>query len=235
MIGLALRMAPRIKQRLEQRLDLKLELRHPDIPNALAGTNENLGHIAEYMKEQQLTGLLWGGCATKKCGHRKDIDIILLEGEVSKFEEGIDWWTKIDEGYKNGFNCLFPYHFQFPSGLPVGLSIMPRVVSQVYGSATKRNILGAHSPSIPFKIDYFPDIAYRLDGTKKISVKNPKDMVAMEYNRVWFDQQGMGAVEQLKELCMPGLNLIEYDVQKTYDYDQPHTKRWVVIDTAFQP
>ena len=103
MIGLALRMAPRIKQRLEQRLELKLELRHPDIPNALAGTNENLGYIAEYMKEQQLTGLLWGGCATKKCGHRKDIDIILLEGEVSKFEEGIDWWTKIDEGYKNGF------------------------------------------------------------------------------------------------------------------------------------
>ncbi len=234
-LGCTLRLGHRVEQRLEQRLELRLELRQPDIPDALSGTNENLAHIAQYMKEQQLTGVLWGGCATKKLGTRKDIDIILLEGEVAKFEEGIDWWTPTDEGYQNGFDALLPYHFTFPSALPVGLSIMPRVVDQVYGQAARRNIPGAYYPSTAFKIDYFPHEAYRLDGTKKILVENPKDMVAMEYNMVWFDQEGNGAVEQLKDWCMPGLNLVEYDVQKKYDYNEPETKRWIVIDTTFQP
>lgn len=82
--------------KLELRKELILINKKCDPPkDACKGTLVNLRKIDKKMKKENLLGILIGSCSNKifkRRDIRKDIDILLLKGEVGRFQWGVDWW-----------------------------------------------------------------------------------------------------------------------------------------------
>ena len=126
-----------LEQKLEMRLsqELKLTLRHPDIPNAIPGSRENIESIAAFMRKERMTGILFGGCAREMVEPaRKDIDIFIIKGpRLMSFEVGIDWWNKVAAGYWNGNKALIPIEIVSKERLEHGLYLSHPFSDYFYG------------------------------------------------------------------------------------------------------
>ena len=132
----------RQEARLEHRLKicLKLTLKHPNFPNALKGTKENVEYVANYMQKKGMSGILFGGCAREPMlsRPRKDIDVLILRGpRHEKFEEGVDWWNPVAAGFRNGNGAIIPISLEFSHALDDGLWISRPLTQFFYSSSSE--------------------------------------------------------------------------------------------------
>ncbi len=136
---------------LKQMFLLEQKLKHPEYPNSARGL-EGMKLAHQILQERKTSGILIGGLSEAVWSQKrkeedlykhKDVDVLILNYSVEKFEGGIDWWLP-NEGritlssdvvrskgadakwYKNGNDVILSFGVEERNQLAPGLYIPDR-------------------------------------------------------------------------------------------------------------